>query len=263
MKKNKAFLVNFISYSCKGLTNFFVALPVLFIVLPAFLFSQTTIDDFKTASGYSKGVELIPFKDIRVDATSIAADVSTRKTETQSMGSGNFENQKKNMYEDIKKEKKVIEDLKKDIEDYKKKYTEVSTKCFEEEIAKYELKISKHNERIAELNSKIKVAIDAFERLYNARAGLREYFDKALTKLAQAKSNPATYLGESPVIGDNPTDEDKKKLEKYTEDKKKLLEYIALIETAITNQAITHKDEEDGAKTAKQKLEALLSKADF
>lgn len=47
-------------------------------------------------------------------------------------------------------------------------------------------------------------AVDSFYSLHRPPGALREWFDKALSQLSVAKSNPEKYLGSSP------SDDDKK-----------------------------------------------------
>jgi peptidoglycan hydrolase CwlO-like protein len=265
MKKKKTFTV--LLKHLYGVQQCPLALSKRFLLivflLPLVAHSQTSLEDFKASAGYTAGIELIPFKSLRTDATAIAAEVDRRKTETQSLGHENFEKQKANLYGDIKKENDEIEKTRKFIEELKKSLAEVSTDCLEKDIKKYEDKIARHNEKISELNGKIKNAADIFNRLYQARAGLREYFDKVLSQLAEAKSNPKSILGEPPTTGSDPTDEEKKRLEKYAEDTKALSGYIQTIETNIRSQAATHKQQEDGALGTQKKLEELAAKTAF
>ena len=85
---------------------------------------------------------------------------------------------------------------------------------------------------------------EAFERLYNARAGLREYFDKAKDQLKEVKSDPAKYLG-SP-----PTDEDLSNLQTY----------LGTIESKIESEEAEHKIQEDGAKNNIQMFKSIIAK---
>jgi len=57
-------------------------LYLIFLILQYTLFSQN-LDDFRTAAS-SNGVNLIPFPDLRRDATSVADDVQRRKDDAKS-----------------------------------------------------------------------------------------------------------------------------------------------------------------------------------
>ena len=60
----------------------YLALIVLTII-PRIAFGQTTLADFETAAA-SSDVNLIPFRDLRGEATSIADDVQRRKADVDS-----------------------------------------------------------------------------------------------------------------------------------------------------------------------------------
>ena len=153
---------------------------------------STSLDDFRTAAE-ATGVNLIPFYDLRKDATPIADDVQSRKEEAK-LDPSTLEKQKDNLLEEIKKKNEEIENVKKEIEDFKNRHPEGSVTTFEDEIKEHEEEIEEYNGKIGDLNNKIANAIDAFERLYHARAGLREYFDKAKDQLKDVRSDPAKYL---------------------------------------------------------------------
>lgn len=219
-------------------------LYLLLVLTPVASYSQN-LDDFRTAAS-SDGVNLIPFPDLRKDATPIADDVQRRKDEAKSFDYDAFESQKNNLLKDIKKKNDEIESLKKDIDEMKKKYTEISVTCFEEDIAKRKKSIDGSNDKIKDMNDKMKNAVEVFDRLYNARAGLREYFEKAMSQLSDVRSNPGKY------IGDNPSEDDKKKLEDYTK----------VIEDQIESRIKDHQDQENGAKKRKADFESLISRTE-
>lgn len=220
-------------------------LCLMLAVTPCLMRGQN-LDDFRTAAS-ADGVNLIPFPDLRKDATSIADDVQRRKDEAKSFDYETFESQKNNLLKDIKKKNDEIEGIKKDIDDLKKKYTEISVTSLEGDIDKRQKSIAESNSKINDLNSKMKNAVDVFDRLYNARAGLREYFEKALSQLSDAKSNPNKYLG------DSPSDDDKKKFDDYTR----------VIQDQIQARIKDHQDQENGAKKRKADYEALINKTEF
>ena len=80
-------------------------LQTLFLLLPFLANSQTTIDDFRTAAAGGEGVTLIPFKDLRVEATSIADDVKRRKSDLESFNLGTFTDQKMNSLKAVQEAK--------------------------------------------------------------------------------------------------------------------------------------------------------------
>jgi chromosome segregation ATPase len=220
-------------------------LYLIFLILPFTLFSQN-LDDFRTAAS-SNGVNLIPFPDLRKDATSIADDVQRRKDETKSYDYDLLASQKNNMLKEIKKDNDDIASITKEIEDFKSKHPDGSTSSFDGEIDKKKKDISGYNDKIKDMNDKLGKAVEVYDRLYNARAGLREYFQKALDQLSDVKSNPDKYLGSSP------TDDDRKKLQ----------EYVKVIEDQIQSNMQTHKDQEEGAKKRKADFENLIKTTEY
>ena len=220
-------------------------LYLIFLILPCALFSQN-LDDFRTAAS-SNGVNLIPFTDLRKDATSIADDVQRRKDEAKSYDYDLFASQKNNMLKEIKKNNDDIASITKEIEAFKSKHPDGNTSSFEEEINKEKKDISQYNDKIKDLNDKMGKAVEAYDRLYNARAGLREYFQKALDQLSDVKSNPDKYLGSSP------TDDDRKKLQ----------DYVSVIQDQIQSNMKTHQDQEDGAKKRKADFENLIKTTEY
>ena len=220
-------------------------LYLIFFVLPCALFSQN-LDDFRTAAS-SNGVNLIPFSDLRKDATPIADDVQRRKDEAQSFNYDQFLSQKNNMLKEIKKNNDDIASINKEIEDFKRRHPDGNTSSFDIEIDKEKKDISQYNDKIKDLNDKMSKAVEAYDRLYNARAGLREYFQKALNQLSDVKSNPDKYLGSSP------TDDDRKKLQ----------DYVKVIEDQIQSNVKTHQDQEEGAKKRKADFENLIKITEY
>jgi hypothetical protein len=218
---------------------------LIFVILPYTLFSQN-LDDFRTAAS-SNGVNLIPFPDLRRDATSVADDVQRRKDEAKSYDYDLFASQKNNMLKEIKKNNDDIASITKEIEDFKKKHPDGNTVSFDEEINKEKKDISMYNDKIKDMNDKMGKAVEVYDRLFNARAGLREYFQKALDQLSDVKSNPDKYLGSSP------TDDDRKKLQ----------EYVRVIEDQIQSNIKTHQDQEDGAKKRKADFENLIRTTEY
>jgi len=220
-------------------------LYLIFLILPCTLFSQN-LDDFRTAAS-SNGVNLIPFTDLRKDATSIADDVQRRKDEAKSYDYDLFASQKNNMLKEIKKNNDDIASITKEIEAFKSKHPDGNTSSFDNEIDKEKKDISQYNDKIKDLNDKMGKAVEAYDRLYNARAGLREYFQKALDQLSDVKSNPDKYLGSSP------TDDDRKKLQ----------DYVSVIQDQIQSNMKTHQDQEDGARKRKADFENLIKITEY
>jgi hypothetical protein len=172
--------------------------------------------------------------------------VQRRKDEIKAFDYDVFESQKNNLLKDNKKKNDEIDNIKKDLEEYKKKYTEVSTACFDADVDQRKKKIDDNNGKIKDMNDKMKNAVDVFGRLYNARAGLREYFEKALSQLSDTQSNP------NRVLGDSPSDDDKKKLE----------DYIKVIRDQIQSRIKEHKEQEDGAKKRAADYQSLIDRTE-
>lgn len=217
---------------------------LLLMAAPSFLYSQN-LSDFQTAAS-ADGVNLIPYSELRKEATSIADEVQRRKDEIKAFDYDVFESQKNNLLKDNKKKNDEIDNIKKDLEEYKKKYTEVSTACFDADVDKRKKLIDDNNSKIKDMNDKMKNAVDVFGRLYNARAGLREYFEKALSQLSDTQSNP------NRVLGDSPSDDDKKKLE----------DYIKVIQDQIQSRIKEHKEQEDGAKKRQADYQSLIDRTE-
>ena len=220
-------------------------LYLTFLILPCTLFSQN-LDDFRTAAS-SNGVNLIPFPDLRKDATSIADEVQRRKDDAKSYDYDLFASQKNNMLKAIKKDNDDIAAINKEIEDFKSKHPDGNTSSFEDEINKEKKDISEYNDKIKDMNDKMGKAVEVYDRLYNARAGLRDYFQKTLDQLSDVKSNPDKYLGSSPT----------------EEDRKKLQDYVRVIEDQIQSNIKTHQDQEDGARKRKADFENLIKTTEY
>jgi len=242
MKKQTATIIALPFDSCgrAWTRRLLILLQAFFIFLPSLLFSQT-LDDFRSAAA-ADGVNVIPFPDLRSEAKSLAEDVQKRKDEVQSYNYDILKSQKYNILEDIKKKKVQIEKIKKEIEDFKREYPDGSATSFEEEIKKVENSIAESTDKLTQMNGKLRNAADAFGTLSTAREKLRKQFDKVLQTLPDAKSSPNKYLG------DNFTEEDKKKFESY----------IDIIEDEINSNVEEHQKQEDGARGTKEAYEELI-----
>lgn len=179
------------------------------------------------------GVNLIPFADLRRDATSASEEVKRRKTEAE-IDTNTAKNQKESRLYDIKQLKEKIEKEEKVEETLRRK----------DDIEKWKKEIEEHNAKIKEINEKMTKGLEALEKLAEARAKLREYFDKAKSQLSDLKSNPER------VLGSNPSDEDKKKLE----------EYVRVILGEIEDEEKGHRQAEDELRTSREKLREILAK---
>jgi uncharacterized phage infection (PIP) family protein YhgE len=218
---------------------------LLLAFIPYLLFSQN-LDDFRTAAA-ADGVNLIPFPDIRKDATSIADEVQRRKEEAKNYDYDLFLSQKTNALKEIKKRNDDISSISKEMDDFKSKHPDGSTSSFQDEIDKRKKEISDFNDKIKDMNNNMAKASDTYDRLYNARAGLREYFQKALDQLPDVTSNPTKYLGS------NPSDDNLDKLKQY----------VRVIEDQIESGIKTHKEQEEGAKKRKGDFDNLIAMMEY
>lgn len=222
----------------------------LSLLFASFVFGSSsfgqTLDDFRSAAA-ADGVKLIPFRDMRSDASSLAAEVERWKEEAQKFHYDVLASQKDNLLSENKKMKQEIENVKKEKSDWLNKNPGGSASSFDEEIRKKENTISSNSSKLNDLNAKLKSGADTFGNLNTARAKLRDQFDKVLRELPNAKSSPAKYLGD-----------------KFSEtDKKSFENYISVIKDQIEYQVSEHKKQEDGARTTKQRYEGLINKTEI
>jgi len=195
-----------------------------------------TLDDLRAAAGGSDlGVNLIPFADLRKDATSASEEVKRKKSEAE-IDTNTLKNQKESKLYDIKQLKEKIANEEK---------VEASLRR-QDDIDKWKKEIEEHNAKIKEINEKMTKGLEALDKLAEARAKLREYFDKAKSQLSDLKSNPERALGS------NPPDEDKKKLE----------EYVRVILGEIEDEEKGHRQAEDELKTSREKMKEILEKTE-
>jgi septal ring factor EnvC (AmiA/AmiB activator) len=234
------------SNHASAMLSLLAMLCLSFILFFPFSLYAQNLDDFRSAAA-ADGVKLIPFPDLRSDASSLADDVQKRKDDVKSLDYDVFAKQKDNILTEIKKKKEEIDGIRKEIDDFKKKFAEVSTSCMEDGIKTKEQAIADNNKKLDELNAKLKDAATAFDNLNIARAKLREQFDKVLSELSNAKSSSGKYIGESP------SDEDKSKFENY----------LSVIADQIKSQIEEHKKQEDGAKNTKDKFDQLIRKTEL
>lgn len=195
-----------------------------------------TLDDLRAAAGGSDlGVNLIPFADLRRDATSASEEVKRKKSESE-IDTNTLKNQKESKLHDIKQLKEKIANEEK---------VEASLRR-QDDIDKWKKEIEEHNAKIKEINEKMTKGLDTLDKLAEARGKLREYFDKAKSQLSDLKSNPERALGSSP------SDEDKKKLE----------EYVRVILGEIEDEEKGHRQAEDELKISREKMKEILEKTE-
>jgi hypothetical protein len=205
----KKLTTSLLSFS-KSIQKAFILSCLLFIIIASKSYCQT-LDDFRQAAGNSRGgTDFIPYSSLRSDAESVSREVNYRKEQAQSCRADIWEKEKDNLLEDIKKNNS---------QDSK--------------------------DKLEKLNKKLAECVDVFDRLYQARAGLREIFDKVLSQLYDSKSHPDRHL----------------RSDASEEDKKKFYDYINVIESEIKNEERDHQEQEDGARKRKAEIEAILNKS--
>lgn len=94
------------------------------------------------------------------------------------------------------------------------------------------------------LNKEMDAPQEAFERLYQARAGLREWFDKALSAVSDARSNPTR------ILGSNASKEEVERLQKAAD----------TIKYNINQEEDEHKRQEVAAKRRVEQYKYLQSR---
>jgi chromosome segregation ATPase len=193
-----------------------------------------TLDDLRTAAGGSDlGVNLIPFPDLRRDATSMSDEVKRRKSEA-AIDTNTLRNQKESNLSDIKQLREKIEEEKQE------------TYPREDDINEWQEEIDQDNAKIEDINEKLARGLEALEGLSEARGKLREYFDEAKSQLSDLRSTPERALGS------DPSDEDKEKFE----------EYIRVIVGEIEDEEEGHKNAEDELQKSLQTTREILAKTE-
>jgi len=229
--------------AAKSLTRNLLTLGAVCLLASSTVSAQT-LDDFRTAAA-GDGVNVIPFPDLRRDATSIADEVERRKQEATKYNIDVLTRQKDNLLSEVKKTQEAIKQKEEEIDDFKRDHPDGSAAPLEKELEDLKSALTKSQEEVQKMNSDVlEDAVDAWERLWNARAGLREKFEDVVKKLDEPRSSPEHFLGSSP------SDEDIDKLKKY----------VDVIENEIEVQAKEHLVQENGAKATQQAFSELLKK---
>lgn len=130
----------------KSSLTLFAAMIALLVGTPPALHGQT-LEDFRVASN-AKGVDLIPFSDLRRDAGKIAEEVDLRKGQAQALSYDTFEKQKDNKLYTINKKNEEIAAVRKEMSDFKAKYKDASVSSFEDEIKRKEKVIAETNDEL-------------------------------------------------------------------------------------------------------------------
>lgn len=221
-------------------------LPVLLLMISSASLAQN-LDDFKNAAKAAsdgKGIESVPFSDLRRDAGSIQKDIDSWKEKTATYKTWKeYERQKTNAYKNIKHENNLIKLQEDYISDLKSRGVDASV--FEKELEEDRSKAKVFEEDLAKVNKEITEAADAWDRLQRLRGGMRETMDDVRDKLSSARSSPEPYLGSSPT----------------DEDRKTLTESIETIQRYIEDEAKTHATAEQEAGNAMENLKKVLSKS--
>jgi len=206
--------------------------------------SAQTLDDFRTAAA-ADGVNVIPFPDLRREAASIADEVERRKYEATKYNIEVLTRQKDNLLSENKKTQEEIKKKQEEIDGFKRDHPDGSAAPLEKDLEDLKATLAKGQGEVQKMNSDVlEDAEEAWGRLWNARAGLREKFEDAVKKLDEPKSSPEHFLGSDPPA----------------EDVDKLKNYVGVIENEIEVQAKTHREQEDGAKATQQAFSDLIKK---
>lgn len=232
---------HFYSAVQRSFTNLLTS-SLLSILIVQSAFTQS-VEDFRIASQNS-GVDAIPFKELRQEASSISEEVNQRKGEVQKFNYTSIEKQKFNLLKEVQKTEQNIADIDKTIADLKKGHKEIDVSSFERDKSKLQDELRGNLNSVSAFNEeKIAPAIEAFKRLWNARGGLRDVFKVTLDKLKIIESKPEDILG-------NDANEAMKS---------ELLKNVETIMKNISGEvAKTHKNQEDGAIGTQQQYEELL-----
>lgn len=228
------------------------ALPILFL-FTGFSLKAQKLADFEECSTKSY-TECIPFPAIYSEASSIGREVAARKTIPSNLAKNLLVSQHNNLMDELDELNEKLRTEQKNFDDWKKKNPESKTNAYEKQVADAEKKIAEQDKKIKTHYAKLEEGKEAYRRLYEARAALREEFDKVLVKLDYAKSHPKEYIEESSYKSSDKAASDKK----LAELTKELNGYIDKIKNHILSQEAGHKKEEDAAKDGMDTLDDLL-----
>lgn len=204
---------------------------------------NTTLKDFEDAARHDRGVEVIPFPDIRREATSIADEVQDRKIQ-EKWNVTNYERQKINLLKKKEEFLKKIEEEKEEMEEMLKKTPDFDVSLQKRKVAEYEREVADLDKKITAMNEELAEGVEQFQRLHNARGGLREIFEDTLDMFQDVRDDPLKYIGK------DATEDDKKTLEKCLE----------AIEKTIKKEEGEHDKHEQGAQKTEASLRALIAR---
>lgn len=215
-------------------------------LLPGF---GQTLEEFETAAN-SKGAGLIPYPDMRKEANSLEDEVTRRQKEAAGKGPSTLGPEKNK----ILKARKYSEDQLKKAQAEYDKYKSSNSGSFNpwaDDVEKYKKEIEQYNKDLEAINRKIDEGIEALDRFWNARGGLREHFSDVISKLKSSKSNPSKHIGSAPSSSDAAATKE------YKAKQAELDNYIETIIRNIEAGVENHKREEDITKRQSEELKTL------
>ena len=203
-----------------------------------------TLDELSRAASANKSVELIPFKSIYSEASSIAREVEDRKAAAVRWDYDTFEKQRNNLLKDKAAKQSEIDDIQKFVDDFKSRHKECDVSSFENDKNKRRDDIKEFDAKIEKMNGELEKAAEDWKRFWNARGGLREKFDDALDEAKKGESNSGDYIGSSA------SDDDKQKAKGY----------FSTIISKIESEEKEHLTQEEGAKATEARFRELIKK---
>lgn len=230
-----------------GINNSFFRLFLFFAVcfFAVDAIGQTlTVADFEKALSNS-GVNLIPFANLRREAASIAGEVDRCKSAVSGWSYSNWKPKKDALLKKKAEKERQVASKEKDIAALKSKFKTVDVSREERELATYKRELSDISEDIDDLNDQLEDGAEVWERLWNARGGLREKFDDVKDELDRAKSNPKSYIGSSASDADVA----------------KVRSAVDKIKSKIESEEDGHEKAETDAQNAEENFRELIEKS--
>ncbi len=223
----------------------------LFLLIGIHIQAQT-LADFKACASKEK-IECIPFPSLRSEAIPIGKEVETRKIIPSQISKNTLVPQYKNIMDEYDKLNDKLKAEQKNQADWKKAHP-TGPNAYDKTVADAEKKIKEHEPKVKAIKLKISEGKEAYERLYNARAALRETFDDVKDKLEYARNHPKEYIDESSYKASTKAESDKK----LAELTKELIGYINTIKAHIISEEAEHLKQENTAKDCMNELANLL-----
>jgi chromosome segregation ATPase len=217
-----------------------VAAALLFAAFPA---KALTFDDIKSAASM-RGVNSIPFPELRSKAAAIAGEVD-RSKEAMNINTNTLKNQLDNLVKQCDNVRAKMAEKEKEIGALKQKYKEVNVSSQESDIRSLRTDLVRAQTAVADFDTqKVMPAIEQCRRLSNARGALREMFDDALAGLREIENSPERVFGRPPSDSE----------------RQQLLAYIHTIRVGFESEEGQHRWQEDQAKKKEAELRGLFSK---